>query len=100
MESTAFDNQPLSIFADHSFQAGIQLKIEKSLLAGHARLLQDMMAERKVKLLAARVSAEPAGKAGSHVTSLQNPAKPKWRRRVKPDMDTQRFLNEILNNVV
>ena len=59
-----------------------QLKIENSLLAGHARMLQDMMVERKVK---------------HHVESLRNPAKPKWRRRVKPDMETRRFLNEIRN---
>ena len=41
-----------------------QLKIEKSLLAGHAQMLQDMMAERKLK----------------------------------PDMDTRRLLNDIRNN--
>jgi len=40
-----------------------QLKIEKSLLAGHAEVLRDMMSERKVKL----------------------------------DMETRRFLNEIRN---
>lgn len=41
-----------------------QLKIEKSLLAGHAGMLQDMIAERKTK----------------------------------PDIETQRLLNEICNN--